>query len=324
MKAGENRSFYTPPSEHDIVIVGACDDNYARHLSVAFVSLLINASDPSRCRLFCLDGGLKEGSRSFLENAVSGHGGRLDFIGGDWSEYKGFGTVKHITHAAYYRVSIPELFDDSVEKAIYLDCDVIVKADISELWDADIGDCPVGAVENIAKHTFLKSGLEQKDYFNSGVMLLNLRRWRKDNIASQVRDFKVSHPERISTNDQCAINGVLKGDWFHLPLRWNQQTGIYRESKQVKGLPADQVEAARFHPSIIHYIGSDKPWNAVCFHPFQGEYWRYAARLGIEQPANLKRVCRRAAFSSFSLFKKFIRKWVRQWRLRRAGVSLYL
>ena len=315
---------HRPVDVNDIVVVGACDDNYAPHLAVAFVSLLDNTSQPSLCRLFCLDGGLSESSRSFMMNAVSRFGGALEFVGGDWSQYDQLTTIKHITRAAYYRVSIPELFDASVKKAIYLDCDVIVKGDIAELWSTDTGLCPVGAVENIAAHTYLKSGLSQGDYFNSGVMLLNLALWREREIARQVREFKADHPEKISTNDQCAINGVLKGDWYHLPLKWNQQTGIYRDSEQVKRLPFDEVRAARYFPSVIHYIGDDKPWNEVCFHPFQGEYWRYAAMLGIKQPENLEKACSRAAMKSFSLFKKWIRKLARQRDIRRAGGALYL
>lgn len=309
--------------DEDILVIGSSDENYARHLAVAFVSLLMNTTRPERVKLYCIDGGVSKKTRHFMRNAISGLGGSLDFIPIDDALYSELDTIKHITRAAYYRISIPNLVGDTVKKVIYLDCDTIVKGDVADLWGVDLGDHYVAAVENMSAHTYEKSGLAQEDYFNSGVLVLNLQAWRDDDVPSRVIEFKKLYPDRISTNDQCALNGVIEGRWKRLPLKWNQQTGVYRSSDQVDRFPDDEVEQARQMPAIIHYIGEDKPWNQVCFHPFQGEYWRYAEVIGMRPPAGMRLAVLRSSLTSFSRLKKFLRKWARQRSLRNAGVSLY-
>ncbi|WP_100641218.1 glycosyltransferase family 8 protein [Marinobacter salexigens] len=305
-------------------IIASSDDNYAPHLTVLFYSLLANCSAPERISLFCLDGGISDENKDSMNREVRKLGAAgVDFVTFNSDRYDNLPTTKHITSSAYYRISIPEIFDDSVHKVLYLDCDMIVKGDIIELWETDISDFHVGAVENLSGHTYKKLGIPQNEYFNSGMLLINLDLWRRDGIPKKVFKFKKENPDRISTNDQCALNGVLHDKWKHLHLKWNHQTGLYRPSEQTAAFPQSEIAEATLSPGIIHYIGWDKPWRRVRFHPLAGEYDRFADKLD-ESPRTkpglgdyLK------AYMSISRLKKLRRQLKWQAWYKEKGYDLY-
>lgn len=308
----------------NIGVIASSDENYADHLTVLFYSLLINCSAPEKVSLFCLDGGISEASKSRMQSEVRKAGGTgVDFISFNSSKYDALPTRKHITSSAYYRISIPELFESSIKKILYLDCDMIVKDDIAKLWQEDLSGYHLGAVENLSGHTYKQLGIPQNEYFNSGMLLINLDLWRQDGIPDKVFRFKKENPHRISTNDQCALNGVLHKHWKQLPLRWNHQTGLYRPGEQLARYSQAEVQEATLSPGIIHYIGWDKPWRKVRFHPLAGEYDRYADMLEASPRVKPTTADYIRAYASISRLKKLVRQ--RKWQAwyRAQGYELY-
>lgn len=305
-------------------VVASSDENYALHLTVMFTSLLRNCAEPGSVALFCIDGGIDDATKQRMQREVQKAGGHpVDFVQFDKSRYEHLPTIKHITSSAYYRISIPEIFDEAVKKIVYLDCDIIVRGDIRDLAATDITDYHVAAVENLSGHTYRQLGIPQNEYFNSGVLLLNLELWRRDNISDQVLQFKQDNPHRISTNDQCALNGILHTRWKRLPLKWNHQTGLYRSSPQIDGFDPEEVREANLDPQVIHYIGWDKPWRKIRFHPLAGEYDRYADQLEQSPRPKPELIDYIKAYASVSRLKKLWRcEKNKQW-YRENGYSLY-
>lgn len=307
-----------------IGIVASSDENYAAPLAVMFVSLLTNCTAPQRVRLFCIDGGIAEATKAAMQQEVQRAGGEpIDFMQLDASRYAELPTVKHVTASAYYRISIPELFDDSVSRVLYLDCDMIVKGDVAELWNMDIAGCHLGAVENLSGHTHRKLGIPKEEYFNSGMLLINLDLWRRDRIPDAVFRFKVENPDRMALNDQCALNGVLHRKWKRLPLRWNHQKGLYHGQKKLRGYDPSEIREALLNPGIIHYVTDDKPWNRLRFHPLAGEYDRYADQMALGRRPHTTLADHLAACRSVSGIKKLLRR--QRWRhwYRKQGFELY-
>jgi len=308
--------------EGHIPVVASTDDNYAIPLMVMFISLLENSNEPETIHLFIIDGGVSEKKKADLIGSAESRGSQATFLEIDSELYSEFPTRAHISAPAYYRISIPELFDQKVERCIYLDCDLIVNRDIKELWEVDLDGYAVGAVENVGA-TFKASQLQQTDYFNSGVLVIDLKSWRESGIPEKVRAFKLEHPELISTNDQCALNGVFRGEWKRLPLSWNFQSGLYQESPQVDRFrQSGELDGAIWDPCIIHYIGWSKPWVDHCFHPLEGEYRRYADLSPHEnQPRTEIPDHQRKRF--VSLFKKKWRQKAWQKKYKQQGRTLY-
>ncbi|WP_162925644.1 glycosyltransferase family 8 protein [Isoalcanivorax indicus] len=308
--------------DHDIVVVGASDQHYAQYLTVAFYSLIMNTASPHRLRLFCIDGGITEETKRQMDTKLSGLGVRFSFLDADTSIYADALISKHISTAAYLRISLPHLLDTSIKKAIYLDCDTIVLGDISELWDISLDGLPLGAVENISRNAYVQSGLDQADYFNSGVLLVDLDAWRSEGIPAAAREFIRTHPEKIRYHDQCVLNGVIGGRWKRLPLAWNHQSGIYRQREQLKKFPPDALLEARLTPKIVHFIGGHKPWADICFHPFTSHYISYSQEAGFPhtKPSLAKTIT--SLFSSFGNIKRLFRRKLWLWRIRRHAASM--
>ncbi len=306
-----------------IPVIASSDDNYAYPLGVMFISLIENTKNPERFHLFIIDGGISERKKEGIKNEIEKRNSELTFLEINNEVYADFPTKAHISAPAYYRISIPELFDESVKRAIYLDCDLIIKNDLQLLWEIDLEGHAIAAAENISNSTYRTSQLKQSDYFNSGVMVIDLEKWRAEDIPNKVRTFKLEHPELICTNDQCALNGVFKGQWKRLPLNWNFQSGLYRNSSQTKKILKDNnSEDLIWHPFIIHYIGWSKPWLKPCYHPLASEYDRYRLMSSFSNKASSKiNTSKRKNF--FSLLKKSIRKHIWKRKYIKKGYDLY-
>lgn len=184
------------------------------------------------------------------------------------------------TEATYYRVMAGELFQES--KIIYLDSDTLVNGSLNELWDMDLGEYPLAAVEDPLILDYPRLDLlPEHGYFNSGVMVLNLDRWREMGLGKQVLSYIKNFPEKIQYADQCGLNAILKGNWKRLAPKWNLQTAfLEKESlENCKNAFSDlELSTASTDPRIIHYTGRIKPWNLGSRHPKKSLFWNYLAQ----------------------------------------------
>ncbi|HEX9061627.1 MAG TPA: glycosyltransferase, partial [Clostridia bacterium] len=189
--------------------------------------------------------------------------------------------------ATYFRIFVSELLEINIEKVIYLDCDIVVRSDISELWNTDVSRCFLAAVEDCgiedsgwyAVKLKKKLGMKRKErYFNAGVLVMNLKKLREDNIPEKIREFLVENAEKVEFADQDGLNAILRSKWLPLSREWNQQVAFCELSYQRKIIWEDMLIAVK-DPKIVHYTTSyyitTKPWNYMDEHPFKKEYYRY-------------------------------------------------
>ena len=105
-------------------------------------------------------------------------------------------------------------------------------------------------------------------YFNAGVLLMNVRRWRSERVVERAIEFLQKHGDTISWADQDALNVILCGNWGQLDPSWNVQlitVGRYGESRYDNPARLRRQRALLADPGILHYAGPHKPWH-----------WRYA------------------------------------------------
>ena len=179
---------------------------------------------------------------------------------------------KHASPANYYRLMAPSLLPSAVNRVIYLDSDLIVRKNLAALWDHDLSGAPVGAVCDPAGAVPAeKLGLRPEDYFNSGVMLVDLDRWRALNLGVRVAQYIVEHPEEITYWDQDGLNGMLRGDWRRVPATWNAMHGFFHRREPYAAYRDEICD-----PAIVHFSGQGlKPWQYGTQHPFKSEYRKY-------------------------------------------------
>ncbi|MCM1337465.1 MAG: glycosyltransferase family 8 protein [Candidatus Amulumruptor caecigallinarius] len=181
----------------------------------------------------------------------------------------------HVTTAAYYRVACAELLPNYVERVIYLDCDIIVNTDLRELWDTPLD----GAFCGVVTDSFYVEGSERlgisTSYFNSGMMLIDVEAFRRQDVARKCFKLMREEPERIKFHDQDLLNIVVGDKVKRLPLRWNMLTAFLRTDHAEQYIAPEmeaEIAAEAAHPErlIIHYEYLPKPWQpwVMIRHPF--------------------------------------------------------
>jgi lipopolysaccharide biosynthesis glycosyltransferase len=257
-----------------IHIASTSNNKYAKHLGVMLTSLMENKASKRPVIVHIIDGGISTKNKSKLLQISQKYNFQLNlkFLSINTSSFKRFMTSHHITKETYYRISIPDLLDQHIDKVIYLDGDVIVKDDITILWNKNIKKYHLAAVEGGLGRNRKQILPKGYNYFNAGVMLINLEKWRKDNISSKVFNYIKYNSSKCVAWDQDALNAVLYGKWLELHPKWNVLTAFFHFKKK-------KYEKAKQKPSIIHFAGASKPWHKKNKHRFKNEYHKYLRKL---------------------------------------------
>lgn len=186
----------------------------------------------------------------------------------------------HVSIATYYRLFITEILPVDVHRILYLDGDMIVRHNLSELWNIDLSGYAVGVVHDCDEDSQTKGNRlpypMETGYFNAGMLLINLDYWR-DNCCFEVfLDFIEKHQDKIIFHDQDVLNATLwdKRKWVSVTYNF-QSSFIYlpEYTADYTNIQSD-IDNSKYDPSIIHYVSSSKPWNIACFFGYRGT-WRY-------------------------------------------------
>lgn len=256
-----------------IPIFFASDDNYVPFLAVSIKSLLDNASKDYNYKIHILCEGLSEESVTRLSR-LSTDNSVIDFV--DLSPYverireRLQSTLRdYYTESIFYRLFIATLYPE-YHKAIYLDCDIVVVDDISQMYNMDIGDNIVGACTddvinyepNFRRYASDAVGVPSPDYFNSGVLLINLDAFRENKIKERFIYLLCKYNFATAAPDQDYLNVLCKGKVFHMDKNWDR-------------MPIDPVIVDKVH--LIHYNNFKKPWyyDDVMFGDV---FWEYAKK----------------------------------------------
>ncbi len=263
-----------------IRVVCTIDNNYIQHCGVMLYSLLSN-SQYKKFFFYIIHNGLELKKRRVLEDFLTALGYNFLFLEIDSNFLQNAVLSDHVTIATYFRLFIPELIDTSVEKVLFLDSDIIVRHDIAQLWANDISNYTHAAVENplFLEDYKQKLGIYRNNsYFNAGVMLINLNKWRELEITAKALKFLHDYPEKITFWDQDILNYLLQGQWLRLEPNWNAQEAFFKDYSPAElGITEEEFQKARLNPALIHYTGggSSKPWHFYCNHPFKQDYYEY-------------------------------------------------
>lgn len=262
----------------EINVLTSTDKRYACHLGVMLTSLFSSSSVGTVFTITVLDGGISRKDIARLTRLAETHQAGIAFVAMDRYRFERYPLSNHIRQAAYYRISVSEILGINVRKVLYLDCDMIIKEDITELWDTDFNGYAVAAVEetNFDRHGDLLLPTDAL-YFNSGVMLVNLDRWREERIGDKAHDFIRKHPDVLQLHDQDALNAVLCGKWLPLHPKWNLQTDML-DLCSLSSYSRQAVAEAVAHPAVIHFTTASKPWHYMNEHRYRGEYFKYLYR----------------------------------------------
>ena len=267
-----------------ITVFFAVDDNYIDFLSITLLSIIDNAKDENYTyQFYIMHNGLKKESKKKLKH-LSNHRFSVKFFNvlGHLSMLENrFKVRDYYTMTTYYRLLIPDAFF-YIDKAIYLDCDIVVLDDLSKLFKYDLGNNMLGAVPDASVQivpefiTYVNKSLkiEKENYFNAGVLLMNLKKMRQKHLLRRVLEISKNVVFNIA-QDQDLLNVICKDSVTYLPAEWNV-------------MPIGEKTS---NPSLIHYNLIYKPWKRDDVL-YQEHFWRYAGKLNIDAEIleNLKNI----------------------------------
>lgn len=261
----------------------AFDENYSVHAATAIQSLLVNTPANTRIVLHVIDSGISDRTKTRLHSLVNIQAD-LQFHSLPRGFLNEFPVTEHPS-SAYARLAVGELLPN-LNKILYLDSDLVITKSILDLWNTDISqyiaaasaDC-MSFFKGEATSYFEALQLNHDaTYFNSGVMLLNLDKYREQNVLDSLTEWIHENPDKMQHSDQSALNAVINNRTQVIDLRWNVQTPfvdpvIYNWCKT-----REIVDAVR-NPAIIHYTTPRKPWRPEFRTAFAEEYWKYRSMI---------------------------------------------
>lgn len=268
-----------------INILCSTDDNYVPFCGIMLTSLFEN-NRKENFDVYLFTERLKEDNIKNLQRMIADYGNQLYICYVDENVVKNF-PIKlsdHVSLATYYRLFAPALLPEHVHKIIYLDCDMIVNGSICSLWNEDVSECALRAVEDESGNEISKFNRlhysDRSGYFCAGMLLMNLDYWRKHNVMERCLKYISDYPERLLFHDQDVLNAVLYKEKKTLSLKYNFQTGFLYMCENEKDVFSSEIQNEIWDtifksPVIIHYTGPYKPWFPHSNHPYVNYFLHY-------------------------------------------------
>lgn len=269
-------------------VVYASNDNYARHLAVSLYSLLDHNRDMEDIHVYVLSMNLSGETKDQLKKVTDEFRRELAVIElGNLKERFSYEVdTGGFDLSIMARLFIGEVLPEETERVLYLDCDTVVLSSLKRLWETDLKTFLLGAVMEPTIYPSIKEEiglLPSEPYYNSGVLLIDMMRWRKENAQKLLLDFYCSKGGKLFAGDQDTINGALKGRIKPLSPRYNFFTNYryYRYSHLVRLSPvygklrSKSFKEAKKHPAILHFMGDERPWKEGNLNHYRRAYDHY-------------------------------------------------
>ena len=280
-----------------MIIVTAADDRFAMPLAVTLYSALANLDRGRRVSLYIIDGGISEENRRRLTEVLNVKEMKvhLEWVRPDLLVLDGVKANHWQSQANYFRLLIPELLPEQFDRVIYLDSDVVVEEDLGELWEKEIDGFPALAVQGyLSPYVSCPDGLPETyqglgllpytSYCNSGVMVINLKRWRAEEIGPRALEYTRKFRQFVRNADQDGLNATIAGAWGLLDPKWNVILSAIHLYGRLFGMSEEEMKHAQEKllqaPFILHFTGPIKPWHFIYQGPARSRFFYYLKKSG--------------------------------------------
>ncbi|EHY1139966.1 glycosyltransferase family 8 protein [Campylobacter coli] len=258
----------------NIHIFFTINDVYSQYLATCIVSILSNLNKEYIPYFYVIDGGISEKNKKKLESLNTDKEFYIEFITINQDLFKDLpnSSQAHISNETNYRFLVSTI-KPNIDKCIFLDVDLVVVGDISIFWEIDIDNYYMGAVSDqapLSQNSWtLKLPLPYDHlYVNTGVTLLNLKKWREDNIQELLFQNSTKYSSALMFPDQDTLNITLYNKIKYLPH-------VYNAMPVQTYYDENQKQEAFSNPQIIHWAGAHKPWKYPDV-PYAEIFWHYA------------------------------------------------
>lgn len=263
-----------------ISLLTTLDEHYISQLQVLLTSLSVN-NPGETFRLWLLHSGIPEEALAAVHRQCDAYGYVFSPVRIDEGLFQGAPVTRQYPKEMYYRLLAPHLLPEEVKRVLYLDPDTLVINPIRPLWETQLSGKLFAAAAHTGK-TELANGVNQlrlgtdSDYYNSGVLLMDLEAGRRQICPQAMFDYVAQHRRELVLPDQDILNALYSEQI--LPLEdavWNYDARRYSSYLLRSGGVYD-MKWVMEHTAILHFCGKAKPWKGKYPYRFGILYQHYA------------------------------------------------
>lgn len=265
-------------------IVYSCNDYYIQQTGISIISLCENNKDVENISIYFIEKDCSIENIELLKSICEKYHRTFILIHFDDIAFDlVISNVGRHIETIYSKVFFSRI--EGLEKAIYLDSDIVVVGSLQQLWDTDLSDTYMGVVQTFSD---VKSQLglpEEYIFFNDGMAIVNVDYCRKHHLIQKVKDVICEYGGNPPTLSEGALNKVCQGKVKYISLRYNLMAGILYFYKLDKDSLFDSLEAyspkdiseSCEAPTCIHFLSGfyNRPWFVPCSHPYKYQYYKY-------------------------------------------------
>ena len=323
--------------ENTLVAAYSADDKYAHYLGIAMKSLVDSQSEFDSIHVIVMDCGISDDNKQRLESIANDAGSEITFVDMR-NQLKNLNLNlgdREWFVAAYARLFLADIVPEKYDRVLYCDCDTIVKGSLKGLWDIEFKDELIAGVQDTVDKYFLKViGLQAGvKYINTGVLLVNLKAWREENIKEEFKEIIKRFNGNVPHHDQGIINCASQSRRVIVPIKYNLTSNNYSfDAETVRKIyfldeyySQEEVDDAIANPVIVHYTTGllGRPWEEGSAHPEREAFWQTVKKTPWKEMKMLPD-SRKASLKAFTFVFEHIPKGLFIFLYRRASFLLHL
>ena len=271
-------------------------DSFTSVTGVSMVSLFENNKGMDHIHVLYIEHGMKDENKQLLKGVADQYGRELEFMEmPNWSKKLNINlrsSKKGWLGFGYNRLFLTEYLPKDVDRVLYLDSDTVIEQPLDAFWNQDLGDYYLAGVDDClsSKYRNLVGLSEDGTYINSGMLLINVKKWREENVCQQFVDMVVKNNGFFIFNEQSTINSMFSGKIKVLSQNYNVNSLVYLyEYDELMRLrrpynysySREDLLNAKEHPVITHFTGNfyvkRRPWIENSDHPRAKAFLKYRA-----------------------------------------------
>lgn len=270
-------------------ITSAADENYIPHIACLLQSIINNSEANVEITFHLLANQVSNESLSLLREQTEERCTLVIYDVSDLQSTLPPGIPPSIAITSYARLLLPNIIHGDINTILYLDCDTIVNSSLSPLFELQLATNLAAGVLDTLPDSQSKTSVDIREdapYYNAGMLLINLKAWKKENIQSSFFEYLISKNGNVHHHDQGILNHVMQGKIITLPPEYNLTSNYfthpykYLKERNTPFYSEEEITQAKKKPTIIHYTEGFllRPWVAGCKHPMKSLYLTYKSK----------------------------------------------
>ncbi len=266
------------------------NEKYAPYAGTSITSLFAHHRD-SDVLVYILGEGLSDHSKERFQMLATEYGKQIRILSTEAviEKVKTWGIPAYRgAYSANLRLFIPYFLDDSVDRILYLDADTIVNGSLGEFYGTDLAGKAIGMIQDSLGRAYKQNHLgfaEEEPYYNSGVILFDLKQWRAEAFSEKIIEHVASREWNYTSPDQDLLNVVCKESIYSLPAKYNFQPvhavfdnrTYFHSYGSVGYFTNEELNESREDVRIYHslrFVG-EFPWDESSVHPYTNMFEHY-------------------------------------------------